>query len=164
MLCDICHKNIATIHLTEVVNEKVVEMHACQACARSKAKELHEQFSVSDLVGGLAGIGEAKKKEQTLKCSSCGLNYTEFKKKGRLGCANCYIAFRQQLLPLLKKIHSATRHTGKIPLGLEKKAVAFNRLNDLHEQLARAIKLEEYEEAARLRDEIKKLNKNKNAR
>jgi protein arginine kinase activator len=159
MLCDICHKNIATIHLTEIVNERVVEMHTCQNCARSKAQELDEQFSISDFVGGLAGIGEAKKKEQALKCSSCALSYSEFKKKGRLGCANCYVAFRQQLLPLLKKIHSATRHTGKIPLNLEKKVIAVSRLNDLHEQLARAIKIEEYEEAARLRDEIKKLGK-----
>ena len=70
MLCDICHKNIATIHLTEIVNDKVVELHACQACAKLKAQELSEQFSASDFVGGLADIGAAKKKEQTLKCSS----------------------------------------------------------------------------------------------
>jgi len=161
MLCDICHKNIATIHLTEIINDKVVEMHVCQACAKSKAQELSDQFSLSDFVGGLADIGEKKRKEQALKCPTCGLSYAEFKKKGRLGCEGCYKTFRQQLLPLLKKIHSATRHSGKIPLHLEKKVTAQIKLKELEARLQRAIQLEEYEEAARLRDEIKKLQSRK---
>jgi len=161
MLCDVCHKNIATIHLTEIINDKVVEMHACQACAKLKAQELSEQLNISDFVGGLADIGAAKKKEQTLKCSFCGFTYLEFKKKGRLGCEVCYKDFRTQLLPLLKKIHSATRHMGKVPLDIRNKVSAQTKLEGLRKQLARAITLEEYEDAARLRDEIKKFSKAK---
>ena len=162
MLCDVCNKNIATIHLTEIVNEKVVEMHICQSCAKAKAHELNEQFNISDFVGGLADIGISKKEEPTVKCPSCGFSYGDFKKNGRLGCGRCYVTFREQLLPLLKKIHSSTRHKGKTPLHVDKKTSLENKLKDLRRHLERAIQLEEYEEAAQLRDEIKNLSKAKN--
>ena len=67
MLCDICQKNIATVHLTEIINDKVVEMHVCQACAQSKAQELNEQLNISDFLGGLASVGEFKSQKHLLK-------------------------------------------------------------------------------------------------
>ncbi len=155
MLCDVCHKNIATVHLTEIVNEKITEMHICQECAKSKAKDI-EQPSLSDFLGGLAGA----ERKAALKCPSCGFSYEDFRKKGRLGCGGCYAAFKRQLLPLLKKVHSASRHTGKIPLHMEKKELPQAKAEQLRSQLNRAIQLEEYEEAARLRDALKKLEKN----
>jgi protein arginine kinase activator len=160
MLCDICHKNIATVHLTEIINDKVVEMHICQKCAKEKADQIQEQLSISDLLGGLVEL-EEKRERSFLKCSNCGLTYREFKKKGRLGCLNCYLTFKEKLFPLLKKIHGAVRHTGKSPLNLKGEISLQDRLRDLRERLERAIKLEEYEEAARLRDQIKELEKNK---
>ena len=161
MLCDICGKNKATVHLTEIINEKVVEMHICQACAQSKAEELNEQLNISDFLGGLVETGKFKKKESLVKCASCGLSYEEFKKKGRLGCGSCYVTFRQQLLTLLKKIHSSVSHAGKIPLGVHKRILPKAKNEELRERLDRAIKLEDYEEAARLRDEIKRIDENK---
>jgi len=157
MVCDICHKNIATVHLTEIVNEKVVEMHICQTCAQSKTEEINDQFNISDFLGGLMPTREEKTSRPGYTCPSCGLSYDEFRKKGRLGCQQCYSTFRQQLLPLLKKIQSATRHTGKIPLNLDKSVSTEAKIRELHERLNRAISLEEFEEAARLRDEIKQL-------
>ena len=159
MLCDICHKNIATVHLTEIINDKVVEMHICQGCAKTKAEELKEQLSISDLLGGLIEIGEAEKKELAARCSVCGLTYSGFKKKGRLGCGNCYKTFRNKLIPLLKKIHGSTHHAGKFPSPLEKKISAQTKLEELKDKLQRVIQLENYEEAAQLRDQIKKLEK-----
>ncbi len=163
MLCDICHKNPATVHLTEIVNDKVVEMHVCEACAQTKAQEINEQLSISDFLGGLLDIGEKKTKEQVLRCPSCGLSYADFKKKGRLGCANCYATFKHFLTPLLKKIHSATRHVGKTPATIEKVVPqASDEIEQLKKALERAIKTEEYEEAAKLRDKIKELEKKQN--
>jgi protein arginine kinase activator len=160
MLCDICHKNIATVHLTEIIEDKIVEMHICQKCAQTKAEELKEQLSISDLLGGLVEMEREKRREyMSLQCNCCGLSYEEFRKKGRLGCRMCYITFKQQLLPLLKKIHGATRHTGKSPLVFGKKISFEDRLKELKERLERAIKLEEYEEAARIRDQIRELEK-----
>ncbi|MDD3296836.1 MAG: UvrB/UvrC motif-containing protein [Candidatus Omnitrophica bacterium] len=157
MLCDICHKSNATVHLTEIIDDKVVEMHICQKCAQSKAEELSSQPNIVDFLGGLTGLGRIEGNEKTLKCSACGLSYAEFKSKGRLGCEHCYSVFKQQLLPLLKKIHSSCAHYGKTPLGQDKLNSSQEYLKDLQAQLKRAIKLEEYEDAARLRDKIKKI-------
>ena len=159
MLCDVCHKNNATVHLTEIINERVVEMHICQACAQSKANELNKHLNISGFLGSLADMVGSPLKESLLKCSSCGLNYENFKGKGKLGCGNCYSTFRKLLLPLLKKMHSATQHTGKTPGHIDKKVPRQMGVEDLQARLKRAIQLEEYEEAARLRDKIKELEK-----
>ncbi|MFA5271312.1 MAG: UvrB/UvrC motif-containing protein [Candidatus Omnitrophota bacterium] len=155
MVCDICHKNIATVHLTEVINDKVVEMHICQHC--TKTEEFKENLSVQELLGGLMDLAEAKNKEKiSLKCTSCGLTYDDFKKKARLGCCKCYLTFKQQLMPLLKKIHGSLHYTGKRPLDSFLKISRDNKTEELQKRLDRAIQLEEFEEAARLRDELKK--------
>ncbi len=160
MLCDICHKNKATVHLTEIVNNKVVELHICQVCAQFKTEELSEQMNMSDFFSGLAGNVDAHEEGYSLKCPSCGLFYSEFKKKGRLGCGECYSSFRKQLLPLLKNIHSSIKHVGKTPKAVDKKIFIKVKIKELTESLNRAINLEEYEEAAKLRDRIKELENN----
>lgn len=162
MVCDICHKNHATIHLTEIINEEIVEMHICQDCANSKAQALNEQFHLSGFLGGLAEAPEKKTQAETrLKCSVCGLRFQEFKAKGRLGCGACYSSFHQQLAPLIKKIHGSIRHVGKSPAHIKGGLLFDVELRELRLRLERAIQLEEYEEAARLRDEIRKLEKGK---
>ncbi|UCG35719.1 MAG: UvrB/UvrC motif-containing protein [Candidatus Omnitrophota bacterium] len=158
MLCDICHKNMATVHLTEIVNDKVVEMHICQKCAKSKAEELKNQLSISELLSGLMDIEGISETRPALKCPVCGMSYADFKKQGRLGCENCYATFKDRLFPLLRKVHGTTRHSGKVP-GAVAKVSASERLEELKKRLERAIEMEEYEEAARLRDEIKKAEK-----
>ncbi len=157
MLCDICHKNIATVHLTEVINDKVIEMHVCQNC--TKTEEFKENLSIQELLSGLMDASEAKHKEKiSLKCLSCGLTYDEFRKKARLGCGNCYSTFKQQLLPLLKKIHGSLQYVGKKPVNSESRILEENKTKELQKKLELAIQLEEFEEAARLRDEIKRTN------
>jgi protein arginine kinase activator len=157
MVCNICHKNSATVHFTEIINDKVIEMHVCQDCAQSKAQELSEQLNISEFLGGLTEVNKAQKKELELKCSSCSLSYEDFRKKGKLGCGDCYLTFRQQLLPLLKKIHGSVRHSGKTALPEKKEEASLNKIRELEEKLQRAIQLEEYEEAAYIRDQIKQL-------
>ncbi len=158
MLCDLCHKNIATVHLTEIVNDKILEMHICQACAEVKGQEIKDQLNLSNFLGGLTDSVETQKEGVSLRCPLCGLTYEEFRKRGRLGCANCYDTFRNVILPLLKKIHGSVRHMGKSIFPQEKSSYEA-RIKDLHQRLERAINLEEYEEAARLRDEIKRLER-----
>jgi protein arginine kinase activator len=156
MLCDICHKNIATVHLTEIINDKVVEMHICQNCTKIKTQELKDNLTIPELLTGLMNTGESQKKEVTLKCPSCGLTYADFKKKARLGCGRCYSVFKVQILPLLKKIHGSLNYSGKSAVKAQQN-YSSGSARQLRARLERAIKLEEYEEAARLRDEIKKL-------
>ena len=164
MQCDLCHKNPATVHLTEIINDKVTELHICQGCAQVKTQELKQQLSVPELLGGLIDIEGIRPKATALRCSTCKMTYSDFKKTGRLGCAQCYTTFKDNLLPLLRKIHGSINHQGKTPgvVGARKATSSASRLKELKERLARAIKMEEYEAAARLRDEIKKLeNKTK---
>jgi protein arginine kinase activator len=162
MLCDVCQKNSASVHLTEIINAKVVEMHICQDCARDKASQLKESLSVSSLLGPLLdGIDPAF--DRRVCCHFCGLTFREFKKKGRFGCGNCYTVFKDQLTTFLKNIHGSARYLGKTPVGALAKTSIEGTLKELKVKLASAIELENYEEAARLRDDIKNIEeKNKN--
>lgn len=169
MLCDICGKDQATVHLTEIIDEKMTELHLCEECAQKKGAQMESHFGLADLLAGLADLGgqfTSTKKETRVKCPRCGLTYEDFKKVGRLGCGECYTAFKEALLPLLKRIHGSTQHYGKSPRKVSKsvkaqKAVAEQKdeLQDLKNKLQKAIQLEEFEEAARLRDMIRDLEK-----
>jgi protein arginine kinase activator len=159
MLCDVCGKNAATVHLTEIVDNQMAELHLCEECARQKSLQMEQQFGLADLLAGLADFGEhiGNREEVKLKCSRCGLTYEGFRKSGRLGCGECYNSFRQNLASLLKKIHGSSKHLGKVPAKLSKTLKKRTELQELKNKLQRAIQLEEFEEAAKLRDRIKEL-------
>lgn len=160
MLCSICGKNEATAHLTEIVNDKMTKLHLCESCAKEKGAEMEEHFGLSDLLAGLADLGANLEPGamSAIKCAACGFTYQDFKKTGRLGCGDCYEAFKKHLDPLLKRIHGANRHVGKVPL-MAGKTVKENRtLQDMKARLEKAIKAEEFEEAAKLRDMIRELD------
>jgi len=174
MLCDVCGKNQATVHLTEIVDEQMTELHLCEDCAKQKSMQMEQQFGLSDLLAGLADFGKHAEGHELsqLKCPSCGLTYDDFKKIGRLGCSNCYSTFINYLLPLLKRIHGTTVHTGKMPQGVAvdtavretpakrtEAAKPKNELSELKFKLQEAIRLENFEEAAKLRDKIKEVEK-----
>lgn len=161
MLCDACGKKKATVHLTEIVDEQMLEMHLCEECAREKSVQMEQQFGLSDLLAGLADFGKQVKDFEKVKlvCPSCEMNYDDFKKFGRLGCSECYVAFQSQLSGLLKRIHGSTRHLGKTP-GNNIPAPAstpagVETLADLKKQLSIAIEREDFEKAAQLRDRIR---------
>lgn len=158
MLCDICHKKVATVHFTEIVDDKVAEMHICQDCTKAKTQGLKGNLSIPDLLSGIIDARqEHKDKNVSIECDFCGLTYDDFRKKARLGCGRCYSVFKIQLIPLLKKIHGSTYYAGKSPLKLNQKNLQGKTLKELKARLERAINLEEYEEAARLRDELKRV-------
>ncbi|MCM8765552.1 MAG: UvrB/UvrC motif-containing protein [Candidatus Omnitrophica bacterium] len=163
MLCDICGKKQATVHVTEIINNQITEMHLCEDCAREKSIQMEQQFGVSDLLAGIADLGttlgEKTKEELKLKCNNCGMTYEDFKKIGRLGCSECYVAFRKNLVPLLKRIHGSIQHLGKAPLKIIKEVKRKSEIDILKEKLQEAIQREEFEEAARLRDKIRELEK-----
>ena len=162
MQCDICGKNSATVHLTEIIDDQMSELHLCEECARQKSVQMEQQFGLSDLLAGLAEFDKPTVKEKepiALKCSSCGLSYSDFKKIGRLGCGECYTAFKKYLGPLLKRIHGSNMHLGKSPLKVTKVLKKRIDLQDLRNKLQKAIEAEEFEEAAHIRDQIKELEK-----
>ncbi len=172
MVCDICGKKESTVHLTEIIDNKISKLHLCEECARKKGAEMEEHFGLSDLLAGLADFEGAVpiKKEKKLKCPNCGLSYDDFRKTGRLGCSECYATFEDSLVPLIKRIHGSSEHVGKAPaktnkstktlkVSAAKKTKAKDPLTDLKSRLESAVKLEEFEEAAKIRDQIKRLEK-----
>lgn len=166
MTCDVCGKNPATVHLTEIIDEQMNELHLCEECARKKSAQMEQQFGLSDLLAGLANFDktpQAEEKEMASKCAACGLSYKDFKKIGRLGCGECYSSFKKYLAPLLKRIHGASFHFGKCPVPSSEKAGGKQKidLQELRCKLQRAIEAEEYEEAARIRDQIRDLQEKK---
>ena len=160
MLCELCKQAQATVHLTEIVNEQMTELHLCEACANQKGAQVESHFGLSDLLSGLAEFGKTQEPEEvsTKACASCGMTYDDFRKVGRLGCAECYPTFKRSLGSLLKRIHGSPIHVGKSPIRLIKPSkVAKTELLDLKRKLERAIEHEEFEEAARLRDQVRRL-------
>jgi len=168
MLCDVCAKFPATVHLTEIIDEQMNELHLCEDCARHKSAAMEQQFGLSDLLAGMADFEKPSGKEEeavTIKCPSCGLTYADFKKIGRLGCGECYNAFRKYLAPLLKRIHGSSQHIGKNPAKTKVAIKPYKKkigLLELKTQLQAAIRQEAFEEAARLRDQIKEMEAKKN--
>ncbi|MCM8799264.1 MAG: UvrB/UvrC motif-containing protein [Candidatus Omnitrophica bacterium] len=165
MLCDLCNKNQATVHLTEIIDNQVTELHLCEECARKKSIEMEQQFGLADLLAGLAEFGKGLEEKETvkLKCPNCQLSYEDFKKIGRLGCSECYNTFKRYLVSLLKRIHGSTRHLGKAPVKLTaRKFSKKSELEELRHKLQKAIEAEEFEEAARIRDQIRELEKKQN--
>ena len=166
MVCDICGKSQATVHLTEIIDDKMTELHICEGCAQKKGAQMESHFGLADLLAGLADMGgqfTKTKKETKIKCPRCGLTYEDFKRIGRLGCGECYSAFKEALLPLLKRIHGSTQHYGKSPTKkttkVTKAVKTRDELQELKEKLQKAIQLEQFEEAVKLRDKIRELEK-----
>lgn len=161
MLCEVCNKKEATVHLTEIINDKVTKLHLCEECAKEKGSEMEEHFGLSDLLAGLADLGATIEPEvmETIKCNSCDFTYQDFKKVGRLGCSECYESFKKHLAPLLKRIHGTDRHVGKVPLTVGKTVKDMRSLQELKVRMEKAIRAEEFEEAALLRDKIRECEK-----
>ncbi len=159
MVCDICGKNQATVHLTEIVDSQMAELHLCEECAKEKSMQMEQQFGLADLLAGLSDFGKQVDSEDKVKltCSTCGLNYDNFRKLGRLGCSGCYTSFKKYLASLLKKIHGSSQHLGKTPVKATKAVKAESELQELKDRLSRVVQMEEFEEAARLRDKIREL-------
>jgi len=155
MMCQRCQEE-ASVHLTETVDGRRRELHLCAPCARKAGLELPEtppELALDSVVQGLivAHVGELVGELADLTCPDCGLKFMEFRARGRLGCPNDYGVFARGLLPLVQRTHGATRHVGKVA----RRRPAANLRLRLRTQLREAIAREDYEQAARLRDQLR---------
>lgn len=165
MLCQLCHKNEATIEFTEIINNQMMQLHLCEECAHQKGIEMEQPFSIADFLAGMGDLTQVPETKKTpVKCPRCNMTMDDFRKIGRFGCGECYNAFKASLLPLLKRIHGAVRHTGKAKTGMSGAAVKTTALMALRQKLQRAIDNEEFEEAANIRDKIRELEKKAKAK
>lgn len=157
MKCQRCSRQ-ATLHITEVTGEdQFEEHHLCEECAQ---KYMYEPQAKALGLKGAEGAGFETEETIALnqrECPACGLKFSEFREKGRLGCPHDYDAFKDALAPLLENIHGDTRHRGKSPGRQPQVRQAQAELTKLRKQLQHAITKENYEEAAHLRDQIKQV-------
>lgn len=167
MLCQNCNKREANVHFTQIINNNKVEMYLCEECAREKGQvSFGSPISVSDFFSGLLGFAGPSAYitpvVQQAVCNKCGMTYEEFQKSGKLGCDNCYEIFADRLQPLIKRLHGNVEHSGKCPLKECNNIKASKEIEDLRRLLDEAVKNEEYEKAAQLRDKIKALEAGNN--
>lgn len=150
--CDLCSKP-ATVHLTQIVNNKVHKVDLCEDCAQAKGVTDPSGFSLADLLLK-ASLNPEPGPADGVRCEQCGFTQNDFKKHGRFGCPQCYEAFKGMVEPMLDGMHKGTRHAGKVPQRALQRQSFHERLSRLETELNDAIKSERYEEAARYRDEI----------
>lgn len=158
MVCDDCRQGTAVVHLTQIVDTVVSQVHLCEQCAAARGIETTVSTPKSALGDFLQAVQQqaAQMPGDAARCSYCGTSLRDFRASGRLGCAQCYGAFEQSLRELLRRVHGSTRHEGWRHEGGDPQVVSREaELVQLRERLERAVAGEEFEEAAALRDQIR---------
>lgn len=166
MLCEKCKKNLATVFVTKVINNQKTEHVLCIDCAKSENAfpvDMEGGVSVDSLLKGFFNLAKANEPENLNKvnvvCPVCGMDMNKLAEKGRFGCDECYKVFGDTALNIIKRIHGHKRHIGKLPERYSGTIGVKRKLVDLRTKLEGHVIKEEYEEAAKLRDEIRQLEK-----
>ena len=166
MLCQNCHQNEATVHLTQIVDGKAEKYHLCEACAAQKGIDVHADpvdlgGMMEKLKNQLAHLKEDLEAPRAAPgpavCPSCGMTRTEILKKGRLGCDRCYETFAAEMLPVVVSLQHGDQHLGKVPRRSSARLKNSVEAARLRRDLDQAVAGENYELAAKLRDQIKAL-------
>lgn len=152
--CNYCDSS-ATVHLTQIVNNQVKKIDLCEECAKDKGLSSPQGISLSDMFSG--SVESSDGASQGLACPKCGFTHSDFRSNGRFGCPECYISFSPILRDTLEAMHPGTHHVGKVPNQLLDRMDTKQRENILEQSLKDAISEENYEEAARIRDELAEL-------
>ena len=170
MLCDRCGEREATVHDTGVSGGKVHETHLCEQCAQELGVSATNEGSISGWItqGLLFVPTEGAARASPRRCEHCGLTFAEFRRSGLMGCAGCYEAFEQRLVPLLERAHEGgNQHRGKVPRralsssrmrraghDFDEGPSLAERIESLRRALDEAVRAEAYEKAAKIRDEL----------
>lgn len=147
--CSLCAAT-ATVHLTQIVQGKVSKVDFCEACASQGGAGDAAVFKLADAMNAVAPAA-------TLTCPACGFTDLELRRRGRLGCPSCWKVFGDALGGLLGKIQHEPHHVGRAPAGIVPVGQLRHRLQAATVEMQAAITLEDYELAAKLRDEIVRL-------
>jgi protein arginine kinase activator len=153
MKCEICHKNDAAIHFKQVMDGETHEMFICRECAKQNGLDPQSPMDLTDFLFGVGVQASPVQEESNAICPTCHMRPAEFRKNTRLGCPDCYDTFHDEVADMLRGMHRGERHQGKIPSAA--------RLNEeiagLRRALHAAVAVQDFEEAAKLRDRIREL-------
>lgn len=164
MMCENCGKNPATTHLKTVVNGVVHENHLCSYCAANSGYSNIGGLSLTNMLASMFGESISSGKPISKRCECCGASFLDIAQSGRVGCSECYTTFKKELLPSLNRLHGKAIHIGNAPKEEKKEETVAKKIQKLKSRLAELVKAEEFEQAAKLRDEIRALEgENNNA-
>ncbi len=159
MLCEKCQKQPASVHVTKIINGQKTETHLCQECAGDLG-EFGWNIDLPNLFASIFDLPKPRVEPSSqLRCSACNSSLNDFRRKNQFGCGDCYVTFKNEIEPLLRRLHGTSRHGGKIPVKGYAKLSINQEIKLLGERLQKEIQIENYEEAAVLRDRIKDLRK-----
>lgn len=166
MKCQKCGANNATTHVKTIINGELREYDLCSECAHKMGYtnvfgDMENEFS--NFLGSFFG-NVLPARTQATRCEFCGSTYSDIAKSGHVGCAKCYEIFADELYPSIRRIHGNTTHCGKNSSVAEKTKQSKaktetkeEKIKKLKAQLESAIKEQNFELAAELRDKIKKM-------
>ncbi|MBQ3928652.1 MAG: UvrB/UvrC motif-containing protein [Clostridia bacterium] len=160
MLCQSCEKRQATTHIKTILNGELKEYNLCPECAQKLGYGSffgNVGFDLNKLFGSFMDSFAAEK--NTKRCRCCGSSFEDIAKSGKVGCAECYETFYEELQPSIQRIHGRTIHTGKLAHSAGTEVKIRNEIARYKSELQEAVKNQEFERAAELRDQIKELEK-----
>jgi protein arginine kinase activator len=165
MLCQSCNERTATIHLTEITEGMRAETHLCEACAQKQGLAVKSQIPLNELLSTLLAAqtesqgGQAPAEAAAdIRCPSCGMTFQTFLQKSQLGCPHDYKVFDEPLKAIIQKAQNGhARHRGKVPASAPVDTRDQIKLMNLRQQLEEAVRNEDYETAAKLRDMMENL-------
>jgi len=156
--CDLCDRP-ATHHAVEIIKGQKIEKHLCDSHAAQEGlavKAVHTP--INELLTNFVKLHSGTTTKQDLKCEQCGLTFAQFREHSLMGCAECYAAFETALAPLLERAHEGgTHHLGKVPRRAGASEHTQQRITRIRKRLEKAVSSEDYELAARLRDEVRQI-------
>jgi len=167
MVCEECGRP-ATVHVTTIAGGQRQDHHLCESCAREKG-ELEflpdTQKALETWIASLAGLAGQSQSAlgrtavPDLTCPNCGQTFREFAQTSLLGCPECYKAMATGLNTVIAHVQGTGQYGGKLPTKLEGSVRRDKDIRRLREELERHVASEEYEEAARVRDQLRALER-----
>ena len=157
MICQKCGKNPATTHIHSVIGGIVKDIDLCQSCAAKEGYSSTPVGSLASMLSSVFGDIELSGAVKEERCDCCGASFREIANNGKAGCPACYNKFKKELLPYLKRVHGGVQHIGKKPKRDQLIISPNDKLTEMRKKLSELVKNENYEEAAVVRDEIRRI-------
>lgn len=161
VLCEECKTNEASYTISVMVGGEITTRHLCGDCMAKMNMDIASgniKSLLSTILSAITGDTAPGSAEKDVICPRCGMTLSEFTRTGHLGCPKCYEAFREQLQPMLLQIHGRVQHAGRQPLSTAEEQRKRSATELLQRQMEQAVALEDFETAAKLRDQIRALS------